>query len=73
MDAIEDLRTSMARNGGRLIAARRVRRDAMRARTQSIERIRLASAARQRSLNIGRDLDATVFRSHTLVDEPRPR
>jgi hypothetical protein len=73
MDAIDELRTTMGRNGCRLVAARRARREAMRARTDAGERRQQASAAYQRAREVGRDLDAVVLRARALLSLPRPQ
>ena len=76
LDHIDDIRTATARNGDQLVAARRSRRSAIRARTQAAESCRQAGDARQRSVHLGRQLDATALRARALMDAstslPRP-
>jgi hypothetical protein len=68
LDALDDLRASVAPNGHRLADARRVRREALSSRKQSIEFRRRARSTAQRSHQLGREFDAVAFRARALLD-----
>ena len=68
MAAIDDLRTAMADNGTRLVAARHARRQAIRNRTMASESIQRATHTHQRACDLANELGSVTSRTRMLLD-----